>query len=180
MKRVVITWGRFNPPTIGHQKLLEAVKRIADGDDFFIYPTQSQDKKKNPLNAKDKSDLMKKMFPSMRDNIIYDPSLNTIIKVLQTLQGTYYDVTLVVGSDRLNAFKFVQKQNEIDYTFREIEIVSAGERDPDAEGVEGMSASKMRAAACQSDFQTFRSGIPNTVNDNDVKKLMDKIVDIML
>ncbi len=76
MKRVVFAWGRFNPPTIGHEKLLQAVEKIAAGDDFLIYPTHTQDKKKNPLDSKTKSDVMKKMFPSMSSNIVYDPNIN--------------------------------------------------------------------------------------------------------
>ena len=104
MKRVVFAWGRFNPPTIGHEKLLQAVEKIAAGDDFLIYPTHTQDKKKNPLDSKTKSDLMKKMFPSMSSNIVYDPNTNTIIKALQTLQGTYHDCVLVAGSDRVSQY----------------------------------------------------------------------------
>ena len=95
MKRVVFAWGRFNPPTIGHEKLLLAVKNIAGQDDFFIYPTHTQDKKKNPLDSKTKSDVMKRMFPTMKTNIIYDPNIKTIIQALQQLQGTYHDCVLV-------------------------------------------------------------------------------------
>ena len=98
MKRVVFAWGRFNPPTIGHEKLLQAVERIAAGDDFFIYPTHTQDKKKNPLDSKTKSDLMKKMFPSMSSNIVYEPNTKTIIQALQGLQGTYHDCCLLYTS----------------------------------------------------------------------------------
>ena len=181
MKRVVFAWGRFNPPTIGHEKLLQAVERIAAGDDFFIYPTHTQDKKKNPLDSKTKSDLMKKMFPSMSGNIIYEPSTNTIIKALQGLQGKYKDCVLVAGSDRVQSYDtMISKYNGIEYTFRKLEVVSAGERDPDADGAEGMSASKMRSAAVQSDFKSFRAGMPSTISDTDCKKLMNQIRDIML
>ena len=181
MKRVVFAWGRFNPPTIGHEKLLLAVKNIAGQDDFFIYPTHTQDKKKNPLDSKTKSDVMKRMFPTMKTNIIYDPNIKTIIQALQQLQGTYHDCVLVCGSDRVQSYdKMISKYNGIEYTFRNLEVVSAGERDPDADGAEGMSASKMRAAALQSDFNSFRGGMPRTISDNDCKALMDKIRDIML
>lgn len=181
MKRIVLTFGRFNPPTVGHQKLLEAVKRIAGSDDYHIYVSHSQDKKKNPLASDEKVKLMKKMFPSMSSNIIYDPSLKTIINVLQKLQGQYYDVTMVVGSDRVDNFKsLIEKYNGVEYTFRSLDVVSAGERDPDADDVSGMSASKMRAAAIQSDFKTFRSGMPNTISDAEVKKIMQRLTDIMM
>ena len=180
-ERVVFAWGRFNPPTIGHEKLLKAVQNIAAGDDFFIYPTHTQDKKKNPLDSKTKSDLMKKMFPSMSGNIIYEPSTNTIIKALQGLQGKYKDCVLVAGSDRVQSYDtMISKYNGIEYTFRKLEVVSAGERDPDADGAEGMSASKMRSAAVQSDFKSFRAGMPSTISDTDCKKLMNQIRDIML
>jgi len=181
MSRVVFTFGRFNPPTIGHEKLIAAVANQAGRDDYFIFPSHSQDKKKNPLDSKTKSDFMKLMFPRHKDKIVYDTKIKTPIHVLQHLQGTYENITMVVGSDRVSSFTgMLTKYNGVEYTFRNIEVVSAGERDPDADGAEGMSASKMRAAACQSDFKSFRSGIPSTVTDKKCKELMDTIVRIML
>jgi len=180
MKRVVITWGRFNPPTIGHEKLFNKVKEIAGQDDYFIYPTHTQKVPTDPLNHQQKCDALKNMFPHYKNNIVQDSNLNTIIKVLQSLQGTYHDCVLVLGGDQIVPFEFTRKRNGIDYTFRNFEIESAGERNPDAKGATGMSATKMRAAAVQSDFNAFRSGIPKTVNDNDCKKFMNLIRDIML
>ncbi len=180
MKRVVITWGRFNPPTIGHEKLFDKVRDIASGDDFFIYPSHTQDKKKNPLTHQQKCDTLRKMFPRYKDNIIQDSNLNTIIKVLQSLQGTYHDCVLILGSDQVRPFEFTKRQNGIDYTFRKYQIQSAGERDPDADGATGMSATKMRSAAVQFDFKSFRNGIPPSMTDTDCKKLMNQIRDIML
>jgi hypothetical protein len=117
----------------------------------------------------------------MSRNIIYDPHIKTIIQALQQLQGTYHDCVLVAGSDRVQSYdKMISKYNGIEYTFRNLEVVSAGERDPDADGAEGMSASKMRAAAVQSDFNSFRAGMPRTISDRDCRELMDKIRDIML
>ena len=181
MSRVVFTFGRFNPPTIGHEKLITAVANQAGRDDYLIFPSHSQDKKKNPLDSKTKSDFMKLMFPRHKDHIVYDTSIKTPIHVLQHLQGTYEEITMVVGSDRVASFTgMLTKYNGVEYTFRNIEVVSAGERDPDADGAEGMSASKMRAAAVQSDFKSFRAGMPATISDRDCKKLMDQIRDIML
>ena len=181
MSRVVFTFGRFNPPTIGHEKLITAVANQAGRDDYLIFPSHSQDKKKNPLDSKTKSDFMKLMFPRHKNHIVYDTSIKTPIHVLQHLQGTYENITMVVGSDRVASFTgMLTKYNGVEYTFRNIEVVSAGERDPDADGAEGMSASKMRAAACQSDFNAFRSGIPSTVSDKKCKELMETIVKIML
>jgi nicotinic acid mononucleotide adenylyltransferase len=176
MSRIVVTFGRFNPPTIGHEKLINAVKRIASGDDYHIYTSHSQDKKKNPLSSEAKVEYMKKMFPSHKDHIMYDTSLKTIINVLQKLQGTYTDVTLVVGSDRVPEMeKLILKYNGIEYTFKNIDVKSAGERDPDADGAAGMSASKMRAAAVEGDTASFRKGIPTTLDNSHVIQLMKEV-----
>jgi nicotinic acid mononucleotide adenylyltransferase len=168
MKRVVITFGRFNPPTTGHEKLLNAVKKAAGTDDYKIYTGHTQDKKgKNPLPSDAKVDFMKEMFPTHKNHIMYDNKLKTIIHVLQSLQGEYADVTLVVGSDRVNEMDLlIQKYNGKDYTFRKLETVSAGERDPDADDVSGMSASKMRKAIAEMDIKTYVSGLPASVNKN--------------
>lgn len=179
MKRVVITFGRFNPPTTGHEKLLDAVKRQAGTDDYKIYTSHSQDKKgKNPLPSDVKVEFMKEMFPVHRKNIMYDNKLKTIIHVLQSLQGEYADVTLVVGSDRVQEMDtLIQRYNEKEYTFRNLNTVSAGERDPDADDVSGMSASKMRKAIAEMDMKTFNSGIPSAVKNNkDFKNRLFKAV----
>lgn len=180
MKRVVVAWGRFNPPTIGHQKLIDAVAKIAGQDDYFIYPTHTHKKPKDPLPCDLKVDYMRKMFPTHAKHIIYDKSVNTIIKLLQTYQGTYADLTLVAGSDRVPQYEtLLNKYNGVEYTYRKLEVVSAGERDPDADGASGMSASKMRAAASEANVAAFRSGIPSTLNDADMMKLMKAVRDGM-
>ena len=180
MKRVVVAWGRFNPPTIGHQKLIDTVARIAGRDDYFIYPTHTHKKPKDPLPCDLKVEYMRKMFPSHAKHIIYDKSVNTIIKLLQTYQGTYADLTLVAGSDRVPQYEtLLNKYNGVEYTYRKLEVVSAGERDPDADGASGMSASKMRAAASEANVAAFRSGIPSTLNDADMMKLMKAVRDGM-
>lgn len=179
MKRVVITFGRFNPPTTGHEKLLNAVKKAAGADDYRIYTGHTQDKKgKNPLPSDMKVEFMKEMFPTHKNHIMHDNKLKTIIHVLQSLQGEYADVTLVVGSDRVQEMdSLIQKYNEKEYTFRKLETVSAGERDPDADDVSGMSASKMRKAIAELDMKTFNSGIPDSVkNDKDFKNRLFKAV----
>ena len=176
MSRVVFTFGRFNPPTIGHEKLITAVANQAGRDDYLIFPSHSQDKKKNPLDSKTKSDFMKLMFPRHKDHIVYDTSIKTPIHVLQHLQGTYENITMVVGSDRVASFTgMLTKYNGVEYTFRNIEVVSAGERDPDADGAEGMSASKMRAAAAAADFMSFRKGIPDTLKLEDKMALFNEV-----
>lgn len=180
MKRVVVAWGRFNPPTIGHQKLIDAVAKIAGQDDYFIYPTHTHKKPKDPLPCDLKVEYMRKMFPTHAKHIIYDKNVNTIIKLLQTYQGTYADLTLVAGSDRVPQYEtLLNKYNGVEYTYRKLEVVSAGERDPDADGASGMSASKMRAAASEANVAAFRSGIPSTLNDADMMKLMKAVRDGM-
>ena len=180
MKRVVVAWGRFNPPTIGHEKLFNKVKEIAGQDDYFIYPTHTHKKPKDPLPCDLKVEYMHKMFPSYAKHIIYDKSVNTIIKLMQRYQGTYADLTLVAGSDRVPEYeKLIYKYNGVEYTYRKLEVVSAGQRDPDAEGASGMSASKMREAASEANVAAFRSGIPSTLNDADMMKLMKAVRDGM-
>lgn len=175
-KKVVITFGRFNPPTIGHEKLINAVARIAGTDDYKIYTSHTKDKKKNPLSAEQKVGYMKKMFPTHKDHIMLNVELKTIIKVLQSLQGEYADLVLVVGSDRVQEMDaLIQKYNGTEYTFKSLEVKSAGERDPDADGATGMSASKMREAASTANVAQFRKGIPNTLNDTDTMKLMKEV-----
>jgi nicotinic acid mononucleotide adenylyltransferase len=168
-ERLVFTFGRFNPPTTGHELLLNTVKKIANGDDYKIFVSNShtKDPEKNPLPSDIKIEFMKEMFPEHAEHIIYTPKLNTIFQIVATVQVEYKDICMVVGSDRVEEFKpLLLKYNGKDYTFRNIEVVSAGERDPDAEGTIGMSASKMREAVLKSDMKTFESGIPKCVRKN--------------
>ncbi len=176
MSRVVFTFGRFNPPTIGHEKLILAVAKQAKGDDYMVFPSHSQDKKKNPLKSDVKVKYMRLMFPRHADNIILNTDIKTPIHVLQHLQGTYENATMVVGSDRVASFSaMLTKYNGIEYTFRNIDVVSAGDRDPDADGAAGMSASKMRKAATEHDFVSFQSGIPDTLN---IEKKMELFMEV--
>ena len=167
-KSLTTAFGRFNPPTIGHEKLINAVEAAAGGGDFKIYASQSQDKLKNPLDYSDKVNFMKKMFSEYENNIVYDTKIKTIFDILtQAYDDGYTQFTLVAGSDRVPAFSdLIKKYNGVEgkhgfYDFVDgLEVVSAGERDPDSEGVEGMSASKMREAATKDDFQEFITGLP--------------------
>ena len=168
-ERLVFTFGRFNPPTTGHELLLNTLKKIANGDDYKIFVSNSHSKKEkeNPLPSDIKIEFMKEMFPEHAKNIIYTPTLNTIFQIIPTVQVEYKDICMVVGSDRVEEFKsLLLKYNGKDFTFRNIEVVSAGERDPDAEGTTGMSASKMRKAILEADMKTFESGIPECVRKN--------------
>ena len=170
-------FGRFNPPTVGHGKLLAAAKKAAGGADLKIYPSRSQDPKKNPLDADMKISFMKKMFPDYSENIVNDDEMRSIFNVLTTAseQG-YRNVNIVVGSDRQAEFEnLAQKYNGELYDFDLIRVISAGVRDADAEGVEGMSASKMRKAVVDDDFDSFRRGTPKELDDGDTTALFNAV-----
>lgn len=155
---VVLTFGRMNPPTVGHEKLVKKVVAVAGTKATpMVFLSHSQDKKKNPLDYEDKIRFAKAAF----GNVIQASPAKTLIDILKTLQSKFKELTLVVGSDRVSEFEtLLNKYNGKDFTFAKITVVSAGERDPDAEGVEGMSASKMRSAAQTGDKEKFISGLP--------------------
>jgi hypothetical protein len=172
---ISITFGRFNPPTIGHETLIKRVAREAksSGGEYRIYPSRSEDPKKNPLDAGTKVKYMRQAYPDHANAIVDNPDMRTIFDVLTTLDSDGYStVNIVVGGDRVSEFtSLTQKYNGDAYTFDEINVVSAGGRDPDAEGVEGMSASKMRKAAAEDDFDTFSKGVPEGLGKEGKEKL---------
>lgn len=174
---LTVVFGRFNPPTVGHEKLLKSAKRISAGGDIKIYPSRSQDPKKNPLDPDSKVSYMKKMFPEFEENIINDEEMKTIFNVLvNASEDGYTNVNIVVGSDRQAEFEnLAQKYNGDLYNFDLIRVVSAGVRDADAEGVEGMSASKMRKAVIDNDFESFRKGTPKTLDDGETQALFNAV-----
>ena len=172
---ISITFGRFNPPTVGHEKLLAKVAQEAksSGGEYRIYPSRSQDPKKNPLDPGSKIKYMRLAYPDHANAIIDSDDMRTIFDVLQALDNDgYSDVRIVVGGDRVSEFNsLATKYNGDLYTFDQIKVVSAGGRDPDAEGIEGMSASKMRKAAVEGDFDTFDDGIPAGLSKKDRETL---------
>lgn len=172
---ISITFGRFNPPTVGHEKLLAKVAREAkaSGGEYRIYPSRSEDPKKNPLDAGTKIKYMRQAYPDHANAIVDSPDMRTIFDVLTALDNDgYSSVNIVVGGDRVSEFNsLATKYNGELYTFDEIRVVSAGGRDPDAEGVEGMSASKMRKAAAEGDFDSFLQGIPKELGKDGAEKL---------
>ena len=174
---LTVAFGRFNPPTVGHGKLLAAAKKASQGEDLKIYPSRSQDAKKNPLDPDMKISFMKKMFPDFSENIVNDDEMKSIFNVLTTAdEGGYKKVNIIVGSDRQSEFEnLANKYNGELYDFDEINVISAGVRDADAEGVEGMSASKMRKAVADADFESFRRGTPKELDDGDTQALFDAV-----
>ena len=174
---ITLVFGRFNPPTIGHQKLLDKAKKAAGKGALRIYPSRSQDAKKNPLDTDTKYDVMQKMFPSHADSMVNDPNSKTIFDVLKKAYGDgYSNVNIVVGGDRVKEFdKLATEYNGKLYNFNSVKTISAGNRDADAEGIEGMSASKMRKAAAENDFETFSKGVPKSLDDKTVKQLFNTV-----
>jgi hypothetical protein len=174
---LTIVFGRFNPPTVGHEKLLNSASRVSVGGELKIYPSRTKDPKKNPLDPNTKISYMRKMFPKYGENIVNDDEMKSIFDVLKAADSDGYSaINIVVGSDRQSEFdNLANKYNGDLYDFEEIKVISAGARDADSGGVEGMSASKMRKAALDDDFKTFRSGIPKSLNDEDTKKLFNTL-----
>ena len=171
-------FGRFNPPTTGHEKLLDTISKTAgEGGQYRVYPSRSQDAKKNPLDPREKIDYMRKMFPKHANAIVDDENTRTIFDVLKGAHAKgFKTVNVVVGSDRVKEFEnLANKYNGQLYDFDKINIVSAGERDASAKGVEGMSASKLRKAAMDNDYETFSSGISKNIDDKSTKKLYNTI-----
>jgi len=173
---LTIVFGRFNPPTSGHEKLLGAARKAAAGGDLKIYPSRSQDDKKNPLDPDMKISYMKKLFPDYEEEIINDGDMRSIFDVLTTADQDYENVNIVVGADRQSEFEnLANKYNKDLYDFENIRVISAGVRDSDAEGVEGMSASKMRKAVADDDFDAFKKGMPQAVKGGDAEAVFNAV-----
>ena len=174
---VTVAFGRFNPPTIGHEKLMKAADKVALGGPLKIYPSRTVDSKKNPLDPDMKISFMKKMFPDFEENIINDGEMKSIFNVLiAASEEGYKNVNIVVGADRQSEFEnLATKYNGELYNFDDIRVVSAGVRDADAEGVEGMSASKMRKAVVDGDFKSFKTGTPKSIKDADIESIFNAV-----
>ena len=176
-KGAVFTFGRFNPPTTGHAKLVKQLQKVAKGFDVLLFTSHSNDRRKNPLTHKQKISYLRKFF----GNIVVDSTVRTVFDVANQLQQQKYThVRMVVGSDRIREFEtLLNKYNGVKarhgfYKFESIEVVSAGERDPDADDVSGMSASKLRGYAEKGDFDNFKLGVP-TKNKGLIQKLYNDI-----
>ena len=179
MSKTVFTFGRMNPPTIGHQKLVDKVKAEAkkQGAMPHVYLSHTQNAKKDPLDYNTKIRFARKAFgPSVTKS-----ASKTIIQVLQELEKMgHTEATLIVGSDRVGEFKtLLNKYNGKDFTFKKLSVVSAGQRDPDAEGTAGMSATKIRGLAQAGELEEFGKGLPSTFKANDTKAIYNKVREVM-
>lgn len=177
---LTIAFGRFNPPTIGHQQVMDiaAMSAMEDGGDYIIVPSRSQDKKKNPLDPDTKISYMRRMFPDHSERIVNDVNYKTIFDVLKKAHNDgYTNVRIVGGADRIKEFERLSNDyNGQLYQFDVIDVVSSGDRDPDSnKGVEGVSASRLRLSAAEGDFITFRSALPETIKNKEALQLFDLV-----
>ena len=183
MSTAVFVFGRFNPPTIGHEKLINAVIAVnqREGGTALIYGSHSQDSRKNPLSHKQKFKWLIKMFPGRKKDFQSNAKEKNIMEIATELSGTFDKLVMVAGSDRvdeftslLNSYNGIKSKHGF-YEFKEIEVKSAGERDPDEDGATGMSASKMRKAATQGDFKAFQLGASAELTIKDKRNMMNDV-----
>ena len=176
---LTLAFGRFNPPHAGHQQLMDIAAQSAQAEesDYIIVPSRSQDAKKNPLDADTKVSVMRSMFPQHSERIVNDGANRTIFDVLKKAHNDgYTNVRIVAGQDRVKEFdKLSQNYNGQLYQFDNMEVISSGDRDPDSDGVEGLSSSRMRLAAAEGDFKTFRSGLPEGIPRKSAMELFDTV-----
>ena len=180
---IVAAFGRFNVPTIGHGLLAKKVVDTAKSfkADHIVYASRTQDAKKNPLDVDTKVKYLKKMFPGINFKAANEDVRTFIEMAAKLSEEGYKNLVMIAGSDRIEEYqKLLDKYNGKDFKFNSIKVVSAGERDPDADGAAGMSGTKMREAAIKGDFKAFRSGIPKTLSDKETKELMEKVRKIMV
>ena len=176
------TFGRMNPPTRGHEKLLDSLAEKADKNPYKIFLSKSHDSKKNPLLYEDKLRYSRKFFPRHARSIVNEAAAKDIITCAVTLyESGYKSIVCVVGDDRLDEFKErLDRYNDVNgphgyYIFESIEVVSAGHRDPDGNNIEGVSSTKLRESAFNSNFVEFSRGLPKSASDSEAKEMFNKV-----
>ena len=181
-KTIFFTFGRMNPPTTGHEKLMNELAKKSGKNPYRVYLSQSTDKKKNPLDFKYKVKTVRKFFPKHARNVMLDKKVKSVFDaVTEMYNDGFKNITMVVGSDRINEFNtLLKKYNGVKarhglYNFNKINVISAGDRDPDADDISGMSASKMRQLANEGNFTQFSQGLPRNVSNADAKKVYNEV-----
>lgn len=177
-KTAVISWGRFNPPTLGHELVFKMASNLAESvnGDFYIIPTKKTDNSTNPLNFEEKTDLLSKMYPEYKNNILKEDKIRTIIEAAKYLASNGYGkLKLIVGADRVEEFSMLNKYNGSEYAFENIEILSAGERLTEGESAAAMSASKLREAAVNGDINSFMKGVAGRLSVEDAYSVINTI-----
>jgi len=175
---LTIAFGRFNPPHIGHQKLMDMAASGSEDGDYIIVPSRSQDKKKNPLDADTKISFLRKMFPQHSEKIVNDAQNRTIFDVLKKAHNDgYTNVKIYGGADRVSEFqKLSGDYNGKLYQFDNIEVIDAGKRDTKSKSkVERAEASSQRKFAAEGDFESFKSFLPKGLDDKDAKELYNQV-----
>ena len=181
-KTVFFTFGRMNPPTTGHEKLMNELAKKSGKNSYKVFLSQSQDKKKNPLPYQEKVKMVRKFFPKHARQVMLDKKIKNVFDVATRLFNEgYKNLTMVVGSDRVTEFNtLLNKYNGVKgrhglYNFNRINTISAGDRDPDADDVTGMSASKMRKVAAEGNFSQFTQGLPRNVSNAEAKRVYNQV-----
>lgn len=181
-KTVFFTFGRMNPPTTGHEKLMNELAKKSGKNSYKVFLSQTQDKKKNPLPYQEKVKMVRKFFPKHARQVMLDKKIKNVFDVATRLFNEgYKNLTMVVGSDRVTEFNtLLNKYNGVKgrhglYNFNRISTISAGDRDPDADDVTGMSASKMRKVAAEGNFSQFTQGLPRSVSNAEAKKVYNQV-----
>ena len=181
-KTVYFTFGRMNPPTTGHEKLMNELSKKSGSNPYKVYLSQSTDKKKNPLEFKYKVKTVRKFFPKHARSVVLNKKVKNVFDaVTEMYNDGFKNITMVVGSDRINEFStLLKKYNGVKgrhglYNFNKINVISAGDRDPDADDISGMSASKMRSLANEGNFTQFSQGLPRNVSNADAKKVYNEV-----
>ena len=181
-KTIFFTFGRMNPPTTGHEKLMNELSKKSGRNPYRVFLSQSSDNKKNPLDYNYKVKTVRKFFPKHARSVMLDKKVKTVFDAVTKLYDEgYKNVNMIVGSDRINEFKkLLEKYNGVKgrhglYKFNKINVISAGDRDPDADDVSGMSASKMRKLASEGDFTQFSQGLPRSVSNNEAKRVYNDV-----
>ena len=176
---LTVVFGRFNPPMIAHQQLMDTAAMAAEADqsDYLIYPSRSQDEKKNPLDPDTKISYMRRMFPAHSERIVNDNSTQSIFDVLKRAHNDgYANVRIVSGPSRVKEFeKLSNNYNGQLYQFDAIEVIPGADYDPDSDGMEGLSSSRMRLAAAEGDFRKFREGLPPDMPRRDAIDFFDAV-----
>lgn len=177
-KHLVFVLGRFQPPTAGHEKIINTAFKISQGipnSDFAIFTTQSYDVKHNPISTRLKVKALREAFSNLTRNI--SETVN-VFSVLDKADGKYTDLTFIVGSDRINDFKkLLDKYNNREdfYNFDTINVVSGGERDPEAKDITGVSGTKVRQFAREGDYNSFRKNMPSRLSERTAKEMFNKL-----
>jgi phosphopantetheine adenylyltransferase len=176
MSTIVFTFGRFQPPTIGHRILINAVKHIAETNDaqYAVYVSRTQDKKTNPLPVTVKMQFLQKMFPET-NFVAANDQVRTFMEAAIDLNKTFDNLIMVAGSDRVDSYtSLLNKYNGVEFNYNSIKVISAGERDPDSDSVSGMSGTKMREAALANNIAAFKAGVLG-LDDYDAQQLMQHV-----